>query len=162
MEFETDVQQFFTFLNTFQGSTTFEKCSHDDSMLSKINLESVKLKQSLPVMIFTFADRGIVEDTFSLLMFYQQQASMNAGERERSRRTAVVLLKELLGFEFKQVDAIDITANENKIIKNVTEIENRIFEKIFAYLRPTKDSAAGANDEEGAATAVGETAIEEE
>lgn len=84
MEFETDVQQFYTtFLNTFQGTTTNEKCLHETAVppLAHTDIEHVKLKSSLPVMIFSLEDRAIVEDTFSLLMFYLQFATLNASER---------------------------------------------------------------------------------
>ena len=45
-------------------------------------------------------------------------------------------MKGLFGFSFAVLEQSDIVLNENKIIKVVTDIENKIFEKIYAYLRP--------------------------
>lgn len=49
------------------------------------------------------------------------------------------MLLRLLNLEYKPIEAVDITLHENKMIKAVVEIETRIFEKIFAYLKPNKD-----------------------
>lgn len=47
-----------------------------------------------------------------------------------------MVLKGFFDLSFKNIEQTDITLNENKTIKIVTEIENKIFEKIYAYLRP--------------------------
>ena len=87
-------------------------------------------------MTFIFEDAQICEDTFSLLMHYLLTAQLNASEREKIKKNAQIVLKGLFGFSFAVVEQSDIVLNENKIIKVVTDIENKIFEKIYAYLRP--------------------------
>lgn len=87
-------------------------------------------------MSFIFEDEEICQDTFSLLMHYLLTAPLNASEREKIKRTTQVVLKGLFGFTFTALEQSDIVLNENKTIKIATDIENKIFEKIFAYLRP--------------------------
>lgn len=98
-------------------------------------------KFALPMMTFIFEDPEICEDTFSLLMHYQLYAAINHTEREKIKRTAQLVLKGFFNFSFKTIEQSDITLNENKTIKIVTDIENRIFEKIYAYLRPTANNS---------------------
>ncbi|EAR93146.2 ubiquitin carboxyl-terminal hydrolase family protein (macronuclear) [Tetrahymena thermophila SB210] len=137
-DFETDVSSYFQFLNTFQGTTNIEKCSHasHEDQLIKFDYQNVARKFALPMMAFIFEDPQICEDTFSLLMHYQQYATINQSDREKIKRTAQLVLKGFFDLTFKPIEHTDITLNENKVIRIVTEIENKIFEKIQAYLRP--------------------------
>lgn len=118
--------------------------------LRKFDLDSDEKKIALPIMNFIFEDVEICEDTFSVLMHYiHHYAQINLAEREKIKRTAMLVLKGLFEINHKQIELIDITTNENKMIKTVTDIENKIFEKIFAYLRPTTttpNTAGTSND----------------
>lgn len=57
-----------------------------------------------------------------------------------------MVLKGFFDLAFKTIEQTDITLNENKIIKIVTEIENKIFEKIYSYLRPVNRDGGETNE----------------
>ena len=88
-------------------------------------------------MTFIFENEKICSDAFSLLLHYQgMYAPSNIAEKAKIKKTALIILKGLFGLNFQTYDPSEYILSENKTIKIVTDIENRIFEKIFAYLKP--------------------------
>ena len=101
------------------------------------------------MMTFIFENEKICSDAFSLLMHYQgMYAPSNAAEKVKVKRTALTVLKGLFGLNFQIYDQNEFILSENKTIKIATEIEDKIFEKVFAYLKPAvRENEVDGNDE---------------
>lgn len=52
-------------------------------------------------MTFVFEDAAIVKDTFSLLMHFQAHSTINIHEKEKNKKSALLILKGILGFNFE-------------------------------------------------------------
>lgn len=101
------------------------------------------------MMTFIFENEKICSDAFSLLMHYQAMyAPSNAAEKVKTKRIAMIVLKGLFGLNFQIYDQNEYILTENKTIKIATEIEDKIFEKVFAYLKPAaRENEIDGNDQ---------------
>ena len=82
-------------------------------------------------MVFSFFDKDVCSDAFGLILTYTLQYGNNQNEREKIKKISQIIFNGIFDFE---IQTNDFNGEDEKILTQVSEIENKIFDKIYSYL----------------------------
>lgn len=84
-------------------------------------------------MVFSFFDKDVCSDAFGLILTYTLQYGNNQNEREKIKKISQIIFNGIFDFEI-QTNDFNGEDTDEKILTQVSEIENKIFDKIYSYL----------------------------
>ena len=110
------------FLNTFEGLTNIEKCSHEGK-IRPIDAQHESNKYRLPFMVLILENHKIAEDSYSLLLYYVlHYALVNQSEKEKLKNCLTSILSGIFNLTYYNIEYNESTMNEKQFIESCTKI----------------------------------------